>query len=200
VSAITARGLTRLREGQDIDRGYNNIGVRPTLDDIGVGGADAFGNPLSVTRRLPPSGRFSAVDGAFKAPGLRNVELTAPYFHNGGYLTLESVVAFYSRGGDFAPLLAVDGTAIQPLSVPVMSAAEQAAVVAFLKTLTDERVRYQRAPFDHPELMVPDGQVYDETRTVADPSRPNQALDWTRVIPAVGRQGGAPLPLFLQSP
>jgi cytochrome c peroxidase len=30
-----------------------------------------------------------AVDGAFKAPTLRNVELTGPYFHNGGQATLE---------------------------------------------------------------------------------------------------------------
>jgi len=40
-------------------------------------------------------------DGAFKAPQLRNVELTGPYFHNGGTLTLRQVVDFYTRGGDF---------------------------------------------------------------------------------------------------
>jgi cytochrome c peroxidase len=198
VSAILARGFTRLREGQDLDRGYNNIGVRPTLEDASVGDTDPFGNPLSLTRRLPPSGRFIAVDGAFKAPGLRNVELTAPYFHNGGYLTLEGVVDFYSRGGDFAPLLAMDGTPIQPLSVPRMSPVEQAAVVAFLRTLTDDRVRFRRAPFDHPQLFVPNGQIYDDARVVADPVRPGQAMDWTREIPAVGRNGGAALPPFPQ--
>ena len=40
------------------------------------------------------------VDGAFKTPSLRNVGLTAPYFHNGGYATLKSVVQFYARGGN----------------------------------------------------------------------------------------------------
>ena len=35
-------------------------------------------------------------------PGLRNVALTAPYFHNGGQMTLRQVVDFYNRGGDFA--------------------------------------------------------------------------------------------------
>ena len=44
----------------------------------------------------------TAVDGAFKVPNLRNVTLTAPFFHNGGQLTLEQVVEFYNRGGDFA--------------------------------------------------------------------------------------------------
>jgi hypothetical protein len=40
-------------------------------------------------------------NGAFKAPPLRNVELTGPYFHTGSYLTLRQVVDFYARGGDF---------------------------------------------------------------------------------------------------
>ena len=41
-----------------------------------------------------------AVDGAFKVPSLRNVAVTAPYFHNGGQQTLKQVVLFYNRGGD----------------------------------------------------------------------------------------------------
>lgn len=40
-------------------------------------------------------------NGAFKAPQLRNVEMTGPYFHTGSYLTLRQVVDFYMRGGDF---------------------------------------------------------------------------------------------------
>jgi hypothetical protein len=40
-------------------------------------------------------------NGAFKAPGLRNVELTGPYFHTGSFLTLRQVVDFYFEGGDF---------------------------------------------------------------------------------------------------
>jgi hypothetical protein len=40
-------------------------------------------------------------NGAFKAPGLRNVELTGPFFHTGSFLTLRQVVDFYFEGGDF---------------------------------------------------------------------------------------------------
>jgi len=39
--------------------------------------------------------------GAFKAPPLRNVEMTGPYFHTGSFLTLRQVVDFYFEGGDF---------------------------------------------------------------------------------------------------
>ena len=97
--------------------------------------------------------------GAFKAPSLRNVELTAPYFHNGGTLSLEEVVNFYNRGGDFRrenfDNLDAD------LEVLSLMNFQKAALVAFLKGLTDERVRYHRAPFDHPQLVVPNGQTLD---------------------------------------
>src|SRR5262249_1451984 len=101
------------------------------------------------------------VDGAFKAPSLRNVELTAPYFHNGGMATLEQVLEFYNRGGNFHELN------IQNLDAAILtlglSAEEKAAVAAFLNALTDDRVRFEIAPFDHPQLFVPDGQPGDET-------------------------------------
>lgn len=54
--------------------------------------------------RLPSAAEAAlqrtAVDGAFKTPGLRNVALTAPYMHNGGQKSLDEVIDFYSRGGD----------------------------------------------------------------------------------------------------
>jgi cytochrome c peroxidase len=201
VSNIQAKGETRTREGQDLDRGWNNIGVRPTMEDLAVGDRDPFGNPLSVTRLQGKSKLFIAVDGAFKAPSLRNVELTAPYFHNGGHLMLEDVVEFYSRGGDLEPLVAADGvTEIRPLSVPAMTASEQQAMVAFLMSLTDERVRFQQAPFDHPQLFVPNGQVGNDVAVVEDSAKPGQALDQMLEIPAVGKHGGPPLPNFLQNP
>ncbi|HEV8634372.1 MAG TPA: cytochrome c peroxidase, partial [Chloroflexota bacterium] len=101
------------------DNGFYNIGTRPTADDIGRGGTDPFGNPLSDTRRAmqgrfedpnlnPPLGQVpecdnrANVDGSFKTPALRNAELTGPFFHNGGKGTLMQVVQFYNRGGDFA--------------------------------------------------------------------------------------------------
>jgi cytochrome c peroxidase len=189
---------TRIREGQALDRGFNNIGVLPTLEDLGVGGRDAAGRALSSVRRLdPPPAEPIAVDGAMKIPGLRNVALTAPYFHNGGLLTLSDVLAFYSRGGDVTPQYTADGTLeIAPLNVLDNTAEELAALEAFLRALTDERVRLQQAPFDHPQLFVPDGHAGD-ARAVADDGT-GTAQDRLREIPAVGRDGGAPLPGFLE--
>src|SRR5262249_51927629 len=94
--------------------GFYNTRVRPTGEAPGGGGKNPPGEPISLTRLAqqgvdigfqlsPPVGPTErvAVDGAFKVPSLRNVELTGPYFHNGGMATLEQVVDFYTRGGGF---------------------------------------------------------------------------------------------------
>lgn len=97
--------------------------------------------------------------GSFKAPQLRNVELTGPYFHNGGKLTLRQVVDFYTRGGDFPMTNASDRDFnMVNMNVEVQSnlrEAEKVALVDFLLELTDDRNRFDRAPFDHPEVFVP---------------------------------------------
>lgn len=188
------------------DNGFYNIGVRPTPEDVGLGGKDPFGLPLSESRLaqlglffdpnlLPPihPRERVAVDGAFKTPGLRNIELTAPYFHNGGQATLLQVVEFYNRGGDFADENRADlDPDIQPLG---LTSTEKSALVAFLKALTDERVRDRRAPFDHPQLFVPNGHPGDETAVFDDGT--GQATDELLEIPAVGAHGGtALLPVF----
>jgi cytochrome c peroxidase len=180
---------TRIREGQAMDRGFNNISVNWTTEDLGVGGKDDFGNWLStVKRQNPPPLEPIVVDGAFKVPGLRNVELTAPYFHNGGHLTLRSVLDFYSVAGDATPAVTLGGTIIRPLTALGTTEEEANAFEAFLLSLTDERVRIQKAPFDHPQLFVPNGP--------ADPS--GQAEERMMEIPAVGRTGGAPQKKFLE--
>jgi len=94
-----------------------------------------------------------SVDGAFKTPGLRNVELTGPYFHNGGMATLRQTVQFYNRGGNFCGFNKRDlHTAIAPLE---LSNKEERQLVDFMVSLTDSRVKYRRAPFDHPSLGLP---------------------------------------------
>jgi cytochrome c peroxidase len=188
------------------DEGFLNTGVRPIADDPGIGGTDPFGIPLADARRLKlgqlPPGTFSldvgpdepiAVDGAFKIPGLRNVELTAPYFHNGGMATLEQVVEFYNRGNDFAQQNRENvRDFIRPLG---LTAGEKAALVAFLKSLTDERVRFERAPFDHPQIFVPNGHPGDQSRVISDGT--GKARDALVEIKAVGAGGGAALsPVF----
>ena len=95
-----------------------------------------------------------AVDGAFKTPGLRNVELTGPYFHNGGMATLRQVVQFFNRGGNFCGFNHDDlDQRIKPLG---LSRRQEEQLVDFLVSLTDRRVKYQKAPFDHPEIRIPE--------------------------------------------
>jgi len=121
-----------------------------------------------------------AVNGAFKVPSLRNVELTGPYMHNGGLLTLEQVVDFYFRGGNVK-----NPNHFATLVFPqFINARDKADLVAFLKSLTDERVRWEREPFDHPELLIPHGHKEN-----ANPKIPQQAQDLFLKVPAVGKNG-----------
>jgi cytochrome c peroxidase len=69
--------------------------------------------------------------GRFKSPSLRNVEFTAPYMHDGRFSGLEAVLDHYSSGGRTHPNKDVR---VQPLH---FTDSEKAALIAFLKTLTD---------------------------------------------------------------
>ena len=71
--------------------------------------------------------------GQFKSPSLRNVEVTAPYMHDGRFSTLPAVLDHYSSGGKNHPNKDVR---VQPLH---FTDSEKAALIAFLKTLTDEQ-------------------------------------------------------------
>ena len=136
-----------------------------------------------------------AADGAFKAPSLRNIELTGPYFHNGSRATLEQVVEFYNRGGDrqgpsYADTSGFGGNptnADPDIDVLGLSAADQAAVVAFLLTLTDPRVANESAPFDHPSLRITNGHAGNEFIVVNRGD--GKAVDEHRTLPAVGTLG-----------
>jgi cytochrome c peroxidase len=204
--AAATNGPVRNRDGNIIDKGFNNIGIRPTAEDLGAGAQDSFGWLSHTRRRFPdappesfegPVTKGFGVDGAFKIPSLRNVALTAPYFHNGEARTLREAVELYSRGGNVNPVEAMDGTPIEPLGVPSLASDEIDAIVAFLESLTDERVLYRRAPFDHPQLFVPNGHPGDSTQT-SDTNGDGLADDRMIMIPAVGAEGGAPLPGFLE--
>lgn len=233
-------GLTRRRDENIIDEGFNNIGVRPTLEDLGVGGVDDYGVPLSYARLtqlgqftnpyLEAGGetRFLGADGAFKIPGLRNVALTAPYFHNGGESTLEDVIDFYFRGGNFRefkvtgnddtdhPVQGFDAArrnqvGISGLGVLTgpnfnqgnqaqLDAADKAKLVALMKAMTDDRVVNQSAPFDHPQLFVPNGHPGDHT--VVTNNGHNEATDDFSTfleVKATGANGGVAQPTFGQN-
>lgn len=185
-----------MQEGPEAfyDNGFYNIGVRPTLEDIGVGAEHPKFGPLSFTRQRQQGrdvgqdidvGRRArtAVDGAFKTPTLRNIELTGPYMHNGGMRTLREVVQFYTRRADFFKENIKDlDPDVDGISELQENPEKIDDVVAFLKTLTDERVRFSKAPFDHPELIIPNGH---------EGTRNGTAKDNNFVLDAVGKDGGA---------
>jgi cytochrome c peroxidase len=193
------------------DNGFYNIGVRPTAEDIAVGGVDPWGQPLSFSRLfqslgltpfvegdpielsgpLSPTERV-AVDGAFKTPGLRNVELTAPYFHNGGKGTLRQVVDFYNQGGDF------NNQNIANLDPDIgfigFTPEEKTALVKFLLTLTDDRVRRHKAPFDHPSLLIPNGSPSNCRGSATAPNCKDNFIALTEVGAAGYAPGSEPQP------
>src|SRR6187399_661281 len=102
-----------------------NNGLDATVIDRGFG---------TVTSNI-------ADDGLFKVTSLRNVELTAPYMHDGRFTTLEQVIEHYNSGvknhPNLSPQLKLPNGQPRLLNI---SAADKAALVAFLKTLTDRNV------------------------------------------------------------
>ena len=97
-----------------ISDGVHNTGLDATITDVGAG------------------------NGRFKAPSLRNIAVRPPFMHDGRFQTLEQVIAFYDSGVQNNPGLdpRLRGPGGQPLRLN-LSAAERAALVAFLGTLTD---------------------------------------------------------------
>jgi cytochrome c peroxidase len=210
------------------DTGYYHIGVRPGAEDAGLAGGDPVANmPLSdgelmrqrvcndpsLTIMIPgrPGDGISqaplrcnddiARTGFFKAPQLRNVALTAPYFHNGSQLTLEQVVEFYNRGGDFnqGTELSIMDPDIERLGLTLQ---EKQDLVDFLRTgLTDQRTLLQSAPFDHPELILANGHAVASNGypVQSDPQHTGQAIDNYMHLPATGKSGGKPMPTYLEN-
>ncbi len=103
--------------------GIDNNGLEFPFVDKGIGGITGVATD----------------EGKFKVPSLRNIELTAPYMHDGRFTNLEQVVEFYNSGVVFnanltPPLRAAGGNSALRLN---LTTAQKAALVAFLKTLTD---------------------------------------------------------------
>ncbi|MFZ4400258.1 MAG: cytochrome-c peroxidase [Bacteroidales bacterium] len=120
-------------------------------------GADCFhchggsGNPMFTTNLFynngkdsvfnDPKDRFSVTlnssdKGAYKAPTLRNVMLTAPYMHDGRFKTIDQVIDFYSEGVISTPY--VNPLMHQALNGGVqLTPIEKKQLKAFLNTLTD---------------------------------------------------------------
>lgn len=105
------------------DNSFRNNGLppNPNLNDLG--------------REIVTG--FSSDRYKFKVPSLRNVELTAPYMHDGRFGSLESVLDFYRFGVSQTPNLDPHLNANGVLGI-VISEEEKTALIAFLKTLTDD--------------------------------------------------------------
>jgi cytochrome c peroxidase len=99
----------------------NGLDAVSTTDN---GAGDVFNNPIFI--------------GRFKTTSLRNIELTAPYMHDGRFSSLEEVVEHYNSGIQDHPTLspALTDDNGDPVRLN-LSDAEKSALVAFLKTLTD---------------------------------------------------------------
>ena len=99
------------------DNGFHNIGLA------------SYGDPN------PDLGRYAErplrlMKGAFKTPTIRDIELTAPYFHDGSAATLEEVVDHYATGG------VVKTNPSPNLKELQLSQQEKDDLVAFMKSLT----------------------------------------------------------------
>ena len=89
----------------------------------------------------PDTGRFGFTTSvihrfAFKTPTIRNIELTAPYMHNGVYTTLEEVMEFYNNGGGKGLKIAPENQTL-PFDKLNLSPKEIKDIISFMKSLTD---------------------------------------------------------------
>ncbi len=103
------------------DSNFHNIGVKqhgPLKNDLGR---------YSLTKE-------DFDKGAFKTPGLRHINRTAPYMHDGSEATLEDVVEFYDRGGD------VDENKSPFITKLELTGQEKKDLVEFLKALEGEPI------------------------------------------------------------
>lgn len=103
------------------DNKFHNDSVGPTGDND---------DPIDLGHYLIT--KLEADKGAFRTPSLRNVALTAPYFHDGSRATLQDVIGFYIRGGN--PVRYRD----KEIQSIWLSGQDRADLQAFLESLTGE--------------------------------------------------------------
>lgn len=122
---------------------YNNDGVPKNTRNPFYNLTTAF-NPAGIGYMDYGLGAIvndHAYDGAFKVPTLRNIAISAPYFHNGAFNTLEEAVHFYNTrdvaGSGFATPEIVPTVDHEETGDLRLTAKEESDIVAFLKTLTD---------------------------------------------------------------
>ncbi len=134
---------------------YRNIGTPVNTSVRALNGS----KPGYVDTGLAqnPSAAHLANAGMFKVPTLRNVAVTAPYMHNGVFKDLRTVVKFYNKFNSKNPRHQINpetGQKWGPPEIADMLAKEELesgsaldskridGIVAFLKTLTDQRYEH----------------------------------------------------------
>ncbi len=130
------------------DFSYDNLGVPRNADIPANRDASYFDLGLCGPARTDLAGR-SDLCGAFKVPTLRNIEKTAPYFHNGRFATLVDALRFYVRRDtnpeQWYPRSA-DNTVNKFDDLPA----------AYQANVNTSEVPYNRQPGDQPALSEPD--------------------------------------------
>lgn len=115
------------------DADFEDAPMFQAVDDDGIPMTDIGGNPVMVV---------TAEAGKFKVSSLRNLDLTAPYGHNGYFATIEEIVDFYNARGLIVatmdpPPEVSENVNVAELGDLGLNSVEKADLVAFLKTLTD---------------------------------------------------------------
>ncbi|HKP58745.1 MAG TPA: cytochrome c peroxidase, partial [Polyangiales bacterium] len=137
------------------DNRFHNVGVSARHQDfeqlagralkiLATDSSTEQQDKLALETDLSELGRFMVTKnyadiGAFRTSQLRNIGITGPYMHDGSMATLWDVMDHYNKGGEANPYL--DG-GIEPLA---LTEQEIDQVVAFLFTLTDDRLRSQNS-------------------------------------------------------
>jgi Cytochrome c peroxidase len=127
------------------DFSYDNLGV-PKNPENKFYSLDVKYNPAGVNfidLGLGGQLKIASENGKFKVPSLRNIALTAPYMHNGYFMTLTDVVRFYNTrdvasAGWPAPEVA-ENVNKQDLGNLNLTDSEIEDIVAFLNTLSDTK-------------------------------------------------------------
>ena len=96
----------------------------------------AHDNNLKKRPSDDPTQKISNYDSATITPSLRNIELTAPYMHDGRFESLDEVLKHYTSGIQRSPTLAPSLAKHGHHGIPI-SEKDQKAIIAFLKTLTN---------------------------------------------------------------
>ena len=188
--SAAANGPVRNRDGNVIDKGFNNIGVRPTRTTSASVRATRSGRSRTSKRSfgetLPPlpvhfrrrcsdqglrrRGRASRSPRCATSRSPRPTSTTATRSRSARSSSSTVAAATWRRSTQFS-----DGALIEPLGVPALTEAEVDALVAFMEALTDERVRYAEGAVRPPGALRPErtsGRRDDHARL--EPRRPSR--------------------------